>query len=76
MPRNPTRVAVQNNIRFDCPCGYVYDQPIKDGRRLKLIAKLHGKICSVADDIKNIDDIIRQTRDRSFKELCKKAIVL
>ena len=74
MPRNPTAFSIKHSIHFDCPCGYVYDKPIKDERRLKMIAKLHKKICSMCrGDIGKLDDTFK-LKGRAFKEACKKAL--
>jgi len=75
MPLTSTTFSIKHCIHFDCPCGYVYEKPIKDERRLKIIAKLHKKICSMCGDIGEVNNMPK-LKGKVFKEACKKAIVL
>ena len=45
----------KHHINFECPCGYTYEQSTKDERRLKMVAKLHKKICSMCGYTGEID---------------------
>ena len=68
----PIAEPYERKIHFGCPCGYVYDQPISDDRRLKMIMKLHKKRCSMCNiDIGKADEALKLSR-KPFEEKYKK----
>ena len=65
-------IADKPNLYYKCPCGYTYDQHIKDERRLNMIRKLHRKKCSMCNiDIGKADEALKLSR-KPFEEKYKK----